>query len=894
MAHFITWLDVEREMKKNFKFKKDFHHIKSIYCYSSGMEIEFISDKNLAIEELNKIFGDSLIKNNDEYSLQLDIGEIDYRIEFIKSSNDTLAPANNVIYPLWREHVYIESDINSLPNEWTDGPKFCAFHSFKGGVGRTTSLMTYASAALNDQSIKKILLIDGDLEAPGLTLWLSTDNIGKVTYTNFLESVQFAEGKYSEVIEFYTKELKKNSINIDGSSKEIFILPSAISLKNIMDMPVTPDQISRNIDNPYILSDLLHDLGKKLEVELILIDLRAGLSELSSPLIFDPRIEHFFVTTIANQSILGIGEILKQIQSSNIKKDDPYRRLDKPTVILSMLTKMLRDTEGYTKSIQIINESYPALATNDVLSQSVEILEFDFDENLMSLSNIKEALSSLKKSSIYQNASNWAQDIKHRDEQPSNIAANQPTAELTNLYSTCEKFQFAENTSDDSMLVIDPIRNLAKNYSESLPNIVSIGAKGAGKTFTFLQVSRSKNWNNFLLKVNRKNKKTIDSYIFPWLSSTNLNEKTQEEVNEQRNYCLSVVNAKHPKTPTHNNTQINMALQSNDTNWDVFWQNLLVSEILGENHSLKDLNEHLIKLDKSIIILIDGVEDVIFSPDKDNNHNAAIRSILNLPNALSELQNRKIGLICFIRADYVQSAIKQNINQYISKYQQFRLEWTPESFLRLACWICAKANVINVYESDAESGSLTFLLNNLERLWGKKLGRDNSKEASSARWVFAALCDLNGRLQARDLVRFLKFSADKMLKTSGTVTRIDSWPDRLLAPEAVRRALDSCSEEKVNEAEKEIKPLQQWIQILKSVSQDLKRVPFNPLDVGLDLPLLTSLKELGVIYEDTDQSSDERYYLPEIYRSGLLFSSSVGGRPRVQALLKRNLGGIPF
>ncbi|MEM7964664.1 hypothetical protein Q4Q70_17175, partial [Morganella morganii] len=340
--------------------------------------------------------------------------------------------------------------------------------------------------------------------------------------------------------------------------------------------------------------------------------------------------------------------------------------------------------------------------------------------------------------------------------------------------------------------------------------------------------------------------------------------------------------------------KITNALASNTTNWDDFWQNLLVSEIVGENKTLKDLNNHLINLDKSIVLLVDGIEDILFAPEKNENHNSAIRSLLNLPNAISDLQDRRIGMICFVRADYVQSAIKQNVNQYIAKYQQFRLEWTPESFLRLAYWISAKAEIIEANELDAESGSLNFLLSNLERLWGKKLGRDNSKEASTARWVFAALCDLNGRLQARDLVRFLKFSADNMLKAPSNGIKVEFWLDRVLAPEAIRRSLNSCSQEKVDEAEKEIKPLEQWINSLKTVSSDLKKVPFNPQEVGLDLPLLTSLKELGVIYEDTDQTNEERFYLPEIYRTGLQFSSAVGGRPRVQALLKRNLGGIPF
>ncbi|EFA7472484.1 ParA family protein, partial [Escherichia coli] len=854
------------------------------------MEVEYINEKELAISDLNEIFNDSIVRKEDELLLFVEIGGPEYFIELIPAVGEK--KETNIVYPLWREHVYVENAHFKQPEQWGDGPKFCAFHSFKGGVGRTTSLMTYASAALDNDNVKKILLIDGDLEAPGLTLWLDAENLGKVTYTNFLEAIQFSEGKFEATIDFFAKELRKSSISIDGNSKEIFVLPSALSLESIMDMPVTPDHISKNIDNPYILSDLLRLLGNKLEVDVILIDLRAGLSELSSPLIFDPRVEHFFVSTIAKQSVVGIGEVLKKIHNSI--KNSHSNVSDKPTVIISMLTKLLRESTGYTEAIQIVNEAYPAIEEEDIISQSVELLEFDFDENLMSVSNIKDALSLLRKSSIYDNARDWIADVGLMESTEGNNDSHGNDSGLQRLYDTCQSFQFAENTSGDDMLVIDPIRNLAKNYSDSLPNVVSIGAKGAGKTFTYLQVCKSKTWSDFIFKVNNNVNPHIHANILPWISSTNLNEKVREQVAEQREKCLTEISARSPRSLFLNVKRITDALASESTNWDDFWQDLLVSEIVGDNKSLKDLNDYLIAIDKSIVLLVDGIEDILFAPEKDANHNSAIRSLLNLPNAISDLQNRRIGLVCFVRADYVQSAIKQNVNQYVAKYQQFRLEWTPESFLRLAYWISAKAEIINANESDAESGSLNFLLSNLERLWGKKLGRDNSKEASSARWVFAALCDLNGRLQARDLVRFLKFSADNMLKAPSNGIKVEFWLDRLLAPEAIRRSLNSCSQEKVDEAEKEIKPLEQWISNLKTVSSDLKKVPFNPQEVGLDLQLLTSLKELGVIYEDTDQPNEERFYLPEIYRTGLQFSSAVGGRPRVQALLKRNLGGIPF
>ncbi|WP_341261791.1 ParA family protein [Morganella morganii] len=611
MADFITWLDIERKVKRNFKFKNKIENITAIYCYSSGMEVEYINDKEHAIADLNKIFDDEIIQNEDKLFLSVEIGEPEYLIELIPTVGTK--KENDIVYPLWREHVYVEDANFKQPESWEDGPKFCAFHSFKGGVGRTTSLMTYASAALENNNIKKILLIDGDLEAPGLTLWLDAENVGRVTYTNFLESIQFSDGKFDETINFFAKELRKSSISIDGNSKEIFVLPSALSLESIMDMPVTPDHISKNIDNPYILSDLLRLLGNKLEVDVILIDLRAGLSELSSPLIFDPRVEHFFVSTIAKQSVVGIGEVLKKIHSST--KNTYSNMSDKPTVIISMLTKLLRESVSYTEAIQMINEAYPTIQDEDIISQSIELLEFDFDENLMSVSNIKDALSLLKKSSIYDNAKDWIADVELIESSESNRSIYDNNDGLQRLYDTCQSFQFAENTSEDDMLVIDPIRNLAKNYADSLPNIVSIGAKGAGKTFTYLQVCKSKTWSNFIFKVNKK-ASDIHANIFPWISSTNLNENVRQQVAAQREDCLTEISARSPSGLSLNANKITNALASNTTNWDDFWQNLLVSEIVGENKTLKDLNNHLINLDKSIVLLVDGIEDILFAPEK--------------------------------------------------------------------------------------------------------------------------------------------------------------------------------------------------------------------------------------------------------------------------------------
>lgn len=889
----LTWIDVEREIKKFNIINSDVKdYIVKVDCYSDALEVQYRGDIANVKVWMEGVFGDNY--NSDEGFLTVGPTDAKYDVLFIEGDNSV--QSMDTLYPLWKEHAY-NSTSTAYPKSWEDGAKVVAFHSFKGGVGRTTSLMTYASAVVNENEKTKILLIDADLEAPGISFWLNNELTPTVSFLKFIEALHYRFGaSEEEVIKYFGDELSKKSIVIDGGNKEVFTLPSALDITNIMDMPVTPEHISKNLDNPWILSDYIKKLADYLEVDVVFVDLRAGLSELSSPLIFDPRIEHFFVTTIAPQSILGMKEILSKVYAShsNLKDDLPFNT--KPSIVLSLLTENLRQLKDYSSANEILNAAYPG-NENDVVSPGVEWLEFEHNESLMSIGSIKEALDKLKQASLYSSAKEWAGSIRPNSNAGDVLSSANLQSKLSDalrLHETCKKFQFAEDIESSDLLITDPLRNLAKHYYNELPVVVSIGAKGAGKTFTYIQLCLSEDWDNFVRIITPKNASQVNAKIYPLLSSVNINQKVMGNLANIRDGIAKSCFFEGDIKLSSAFSSIRSALDK-DTDWESFWIDLILSQFGKEELNLQQFNDWLAENDKSIVFVMDGIEDVIDDPVKDDNHRNALRALLYLPNVLTELTNRRIGLVSFVRADYVQAVIKQNHSQYVSRFQQFRLEWTPETFLRLAYWVCGKAEIIGANIDHAETKNLDSLLSELEKLWGKKLGRDTSKEAHSARWVFAALCDLNGKLQARDLVRFLKFSAELMSRASSINIKPELWTDRVLAPEAIRRSLEACSKEKVDEAIAEIRSLREWAEILNDVRPESKKVPFNPVDVGLTLTLISSLRELGIVYEDTDHNLvDERYYLPEIYRWGLNFSSAQGGRPRVQALLKRNLGGMPF
>jgi hypothetical protein len=459
------------------------------------------------------------------------------------------------------------------------------------------------------------------------------------------------------------------------------------------------------------------------------------------------------------------------------------------------------------------------------------------------------------------------------------------------LSEVSKQAQFAESDASAPILATEPLLNLGKHFKKELPNLLMIGAKGAGKTFTYRQLIRTGKWELFLEKLGFEAASTIEASIFPALWSSNIEDTPEGEIKVAQKHVLDLLQGDKQTLLLGSDLfrSVKEALANPPASWEDFWDGLIARQMGTADGQLSTLNQDLAKKSTRVIIAFDGIEDA-FEDATNVTAVEAIQALLRLTNRLSELENRHIGTLIFVRADYVQAAVRQNLGQLLQRYQPFRLQWNPESFLRLAFMLSCQAGIHEDNPKLAESLRIEQLKDKLEKLWGKKLGNEKSKEAHSARWVYAALCDLKGNVQARDLVRFLKFASENESGRAGS-----SWPDRILSPESMRKAIPSCSQEKVTEAIAEIAPLKNWVRLLQQNNARSLRVPFSQEDVYMSADLLAALQEIGVIYEDLDGDlGDERLFLPEIYRSGLGFETSAAGRPRTQALLKKNIGNIPL
>ena len=874
----LTWLDVERRLREAthgfFHFPE---YIVSIDCYADGAEIILTDSKNKADLHnwLAKHFGNAL--DEQENILNLNIGDVKYPLETI--IDPSIKPTYPTRYPLWHDLAYFNPEDQkglALPDNTIETRRIAAFHSFKGGVGRTTALMTHLAAYL--EQTKKlsthVLLIDADLEAPGITYWLDAANRPSISFVRFLEAVHYPPTSVEESIQYCADELRKSSLTLNGTH-EIFVLPACVDPDEpieLLDTPVLPEHLARNTKNPWCVGDAILLLADRLNAGLILIDLRAGLSELASPLLFDPRIEKFIVSTVAKQSVKGAALVLEKmalLRSLTIDTENPAAV---PTVILSLLTTELRESADYEEAVQRMNAAFPSPQVDDGISSGIDFVDAAFDPNLMCIRDFKQALELARTNPLFVQAKQWAESFQLT---PVNTAVvttskknkiSKSDQEAVKLMEVCERYIYAENGEGENLLVTEPLRNLAKHYEKTIPITVSIGAKGAGKTFNFLQLCREKNWESFLNKLGFAQDNGEETLIFPLLSSKNLKTPARDIVDSCRKHCFDFLGLTHEFIESELQERINAAVLKGKVAWSTFWIEELLSAFAIQGNGLKELSNFLTSKNARLIILIDGLEDQFSRLEDKTEQKDALEALLRLPDRIGEIRKGNLGIIEFVRSDYVRTVIKQNSGQFEARYKPFVLEWTAESFLRLAYWICAETGLKWANKEESEKLTTAELLDKLQLLWGQKLGTPGSKEAFAARWVFAAICDLNGRLQARDLVRFLFHAAKK-----SQFGRPLKYEDRVLVPEAIRRAVEDCSSKKVEEAIAEIDVLNRWYSNLQKVPDTDKTVPFSASSLKLEPDMSNALQELGVIFEYKDKKDEKRFYLPESYRTGLGF-----------------------
>lgn len=353
-----------------------------------------------------------------------------------------------------------------------DFPPVVAFHSFKGGVGRTTHAIALAKALTAKK--QKVLLVDGDLEAPGIS-WLFERRLPNppVSFADFLALVHGDPSPNAATAMQLVSDRLQDAL-IDG----IFILPSFRSTSGFTSLKIRPEHLIQGSQNAFLLTDILASLGKSLGVDVVLVDLRAGLSELATGLILAPRVYRVFVTTLTGQSIAGTVRVLELIgeRSPSTREEDPL-----PALIFSQVPEDKKLTDLVIEPEQKLLEAARPFLGEDILEENLEAnrdilrLFTPFADSLLVLPPTwEEVMTKLERSGLVDAVIpllDWlpSQSVTSIPESVPNLKSQDLKSQREQIKDLAEKLVYAETAEIGDFLATIPLKQLASDHQRQLP-----------------------------------------------------------------------------------------------------------------------------------------------------------------------------------------------------------------------------------------------------------------------------------------------------------------------------------------------------------------------------------------------------------------------------------------
>lgn len=203
-------------------------------------------------------------------------------------------------------------------------PKIVTFYSFKGGMGRTTSLAAVAFELLRQH--KNVLMLDTDLEAPGLsTLFFPPDDEGHINkgIVDYLQLKNIDTSTPVDMTEYIIPLISPSYI--ENNMGKLYLVSGGqlndeflLKLARIDTQELTGEKLKSHFIQ--LLTDCYKALDDDGGIDYILIDSRAGFHDMAG--IVTAQLPHGVVLFGKNsfQSWFGIQQAIRTIATSQADK----------------------------------------------------------------------------------------------------------------------------------------------------------------------------------------------------------------------------------------------------------------------------------------------------------------------------------------------------------------------------------------------------------------------------------------------------------------------------------------------------------------------------------------------------------------------------------------------
>lgn len=779
-----------------------------------------------------------------------------------------------------------------------------SFYSFKGGVGRTTA--TILTALLLARQGKKVMIVDFDLEAPGLASIFANQNddshslLSVKGFVDFL--IDFESNKRDitkiNLDDYYFKKNEQALVGTQGG--EIIIIPatstdSESSGSYINKLSKTNIKFINSKD--YSPDLFLKKMEEKLNPDHILIDTRTGINDVGG-LVFNRYAQTIFLLFYGNQqNMFGLESILPELIKLK-EKDIKFYLINSPVPLDENLAK---EERGFyvERSYEIFSNNY--YNDNYFPSQFDETAEhypIDIPYNPQALIlNSNEKLSSLIEgfNNPYQQIVEIINNTNVNgllDEESTSIPVNENRTileSITKIASGTSENEFKEE--GDLKKLFYPRKDY--KYIFEKDKFLILGEKGVGKTALFSVLSQ-KRYANELAHYCGVN--TIEIQNTDWIigfekgnkdfpDKTNFESLKDFDSAEYRNYWIIMLIREIGVQMLPENDLVNEINNCQIINLKI----IAKKEDIGEQliNILDQINQLLLLENKTYIIVYDYLDAGL--PDHDGLRGKLVSALVSFYyDYINRFSNLKSKI--FLRSDIFEREVSGLTDKVkILNYSQ-KIEWQYDQLLNVV-WkrIYEQDKTLSLFknfsiEENSILGSIPNLRNEVEhkvildKIFGKNMGGNN--KAYPYNWVRIHIEDTNNTIHPRTLIKLFEQSAALELNETETPK------DRIIRSKNIETALEkSVSASQVDELKEEYPELENVFSHLYNNVSD-GRAPISEKDLVEALrklneepiTIIEKLKNIGVLkdykaYKKTKTENEEkRYHIPDLYLYGLKFT----------------------
>ncbi|MBI4676025.1 MAG: hypothetical protein HY748_00395 [Elusimicrobia bacterium] len=196
--------------------------------------------------------------------------------------------------------------------EGEQAPPILVFYSFKGGVGRSTTLAAFAiqRARLGE----RVAVVDLDLDAPGVGSLIAADEKGTIARWGGLDYLLERPLESVDLRDYYHACRRRE---ITGSG-EILVVPAGTLDDLYLSKLARADFEPPPPQDKHVLTQLFEQIRTELNPHWLLLDARTGLSEPSGALLGGMAHLHVLFGTTSQQTWQGLKLVLGRIGADRV------------------------------------------------------------------------------------------------------------------------------------------------------------------------------------------------------------------------------------------------------------------------------------------------------------------------------------------------------------------------------------------------------------------------------------------------------------------------------------------------------------------------------------------------------------------------------------------------